>query len=582
MGVAGNSIEILRKVFRRSSLHNPPLVVQAGNSIFSAYNNGGYDLLSSGGFGYHDYLSIEQDLVSRYIDYEDMDQNPLVASAHDIYADDALQHDKIHNRVIWVECDDEAIRKDLNDLLHKKLNVEERIWGETRGLVKYGNSFSEIVARDKDGVVAVNQLAAPTVRRIEIPADIGSVGSRDFNSNETLGFVYDPRGSFRLSTRDFLQAISARSSGKVHSFEGAAIFEGWEVMHTRLLGKHPDAIYGSGISEPARWLYKRLSLLEDSIILHRLTRAPSRHAFYIDVTSIPPNEVGAYLNRVKQGLKKQKFVNPTTGKLDVKYNVASNDEDFFLPVRDGKESTRVETLQGPVYDAIEDIKYFENKLFAALKVPKPFLTYEESTAKTNLSAEDSRFARTVMRIQREIRNGYHKLCRVHLAARGVNPDAVEFSVNMTIPSAIFELAQLEIKNAELELADKFQAYAPKEWIMQNILKFSNEQIDEMQRLSDAEGSEEMKETSGASGALEQALAKRGQRRSRQEAPSFEPTAQAASTPPLEEPPQEAKRYNGRVLLEQVSELRHKNKEFDRNWERLESFMKEVRSSLRSK
>lgn len=551
----------------------------------TSFGGMGYDLLNTVGFGYRDYLRIEQDLISRYMDYEDMDESPLVASCHDIYSDDCLQADKIHNKVIWVECEDEAIRKDLNDLLHKTLKVEERIWGETRGLVKYGNAFSEIVARDKDGVLALNTMAPPTVRRIEIPADIGAFGARDFNTNETLGYLYDPRGSFKISTREFIDGLNARSTGASQVVEGAAIFEGWEVVHMRLMGKHPDAIYGTGVSEPARWLYKRLAMLEDSIILHRLTRAPSRHAFYIDVSAIPPQEVGSYLNRVKQGIKKQKFVNPSTGKMDRKMDIMSSDEDFFLPVRDGKESTRVETLQGPVYDAIEDIKYFENKLFAALKVPKPFLTYEESTAKTNLSAEDSRFARTVMRIQREIRNGYHKLCRVHLAARGINPDAIEFSVQMTVPSAIFELAQLEIKSAELELADKFQAYAPKPWIMQNILGFSEEQIREMEEMANRDiPVEDGPSTSGSSGAIEAAISKRGQRRS----PSIDSEPNFGASAPVggggDEPPAESRRRkeSERILAERFEELRAKDKAFDQRWSKLEGMMKEIKNTLHTK
>lgn len=583
MGVASNSIDLLRKLFRQSSLHHAPIVAAPGNSMFStSYGGMGYDLLNTVGFGYRDYLRIEQDLISRYMDYEDMDESPLVASAHDIFSDDALQHDKIHNRVLWVECDDEDIRKDLNDLLHKRLKIEERIWGETRGLVKYGNAFSEVVARDKDGVIALNPMAPPTVRRIEMPADIGALRDRGFETNETLGYIYDPRGSFKISTREFIEGLNARTNGANPLVEGAAVFEGWEVIHMRLMGKHPDGLYGTGVSEPARWLYKRLSLLEDSIILHRMTRAPSRHAFYIDVSAIPPQEVGSYLNRVKQGIKKQKFVNPSTGKLDRKFDVMSSDEDFFLPVRDGKESTRVETLQGPVYDAIEDIKYFENKLFAALKVPKPFLTYEESTAKTNLSAEDSRFARTVMRIQREIRNGYHRLCRVHLAARGINPDAIDFSVQMTVPSAIFELAQLEIKSAELELADKFQAYAPKPWIMRNILGFSDEQIREMEEMAnrDVPVDPDSPQMSGASGALDQALSKRGQRMSS----GGDEVNFGASVGGDSEPPAESRRRkeSERILAERFEELRANDKAFDQRWSKIEGMMKEIKNTLHSK
>lgn len=580
MGVGASSLDLVRKVFRQSQFHQPPFIPTAGYSIYTGLGSTagafGFDYLNTNTsiFGLQDYTRIEQDLIARYVDYEDQDESPLISSALDIYADDSTQQDHLHNHTVWIESEDEDIRKDLNFLLHHVLRVEEKIWGTTRTLVKYGNDFSELVARDKEGVLAMNHLPPPTMRRIEIPAEIGKFYSREQIAPETVGYIYDPKGVFKISTREFIHELTSRMTNTFDPNKNplsSSVFEGWECVHMRLLGKRPDSIYGWGVGEPCRWIYKRLVLLEDSIILHRLTRAPSRYAFYVDVSGIPPQETNNYLNKIKQGMKRQKFINPATGKMDMRFQPLSPDQDFFLGVRDGKESTRVEPLAGPVYDAIEDIKYFENKLFAALKVPKPFLTYEESTAKTNLSAEDARFARTVLRIQRELKNGYRKVCEVHLASRGINPLAVNFSVEMTLPSAIFELAQLEIKSAELELADKFQAYAPQEWIMTQVLGFSEEQIREMNTMRQREeqmgvgGNESKAGFSGGGGALEKALAKRGKK----------PGDDSALT-------SSRKMKNTSSLLERIEELRFHNKDFDRRWSRLEGFMKDIQSTMRSR
>lgn len=578
MGVGASSLDLVRKVFRQSQFHQPPFIPTAGYSIYTGLGSTagafGFDYLNTNTsiFGLQDYTRIEQDLIARYVDYEDQDESPLISSALDIYSDDSTQTDHLHDHTIWVESEDEDIRKDLNFLLHHVLRVEETIWGTTRTLVKYGNDFSELVARDKEGVLAMNHLPPPTMRRIEIPAEIGKFYSREQMAPETVGFIYDPKGVFKISTREFVHELTSRMTNTFDPNKNplsTSVFEGWECVHMRLLGKRPDSIYGWGVGEPCRWIYKRLVLLEDSIILHRLTRAPSRYAFYIDVTGIPPQETNSYLNKIKQGMKRQKFINPSTGKMDMRYQPLSPDQDFFLATREGRESTRVEPLAGPIYDAIEDIKYFENKIFAALKVPKPFLTYEESTAKTNLSAEDARFARTVLRIQREIKNGYRKVCEVHLASRGINPNAVNFSVEMTLPSAIFELAQLEIKSAELELADKFQAYAPMGWIMTQVLGFSEDQIREMNEMRKREEEQgtagnESRGSGGGGGALEKALAKRGKK----EVESKSLTS--------------GKMINTSSLLERIEELRFHNKGFDRKWSRIEGFMKDIQSSLRSK
>jgi Bacteriophage T4-like portal protein (Gp20) len=572
MGVGSNSLDAIRKLFRRSAFHQAPYIPASGYSGYAglgSFSGGfGFDYLNttSSVFGIQDYVRIEQDLIARYVDYEDQDDSPLIASCYDIYADDSTQTDTMLNQSIWIEADNEDIRADLNYLLHNVLRIEENIWGLTRTLVKYGNLFHEIVARDQDGVLAINHLPPPTVRRIEVPAEIGKFYNRSLSAPETVGFIYDPKGVFKISTREFIGELAYKSTGKAdpnRQIPNTSVFENWEVSHMRLLGKKPDSQYGFGAGEPARWIYKRLVLLEDSIILHRLTRSPSRYAFYIDVSGIPPQETNAYLNKVRQSLKRQKFVNPNTGKLDLRYAPMSPDEDFFLPQRDGQATTRVEPLAGPVYDAIEDVKFFENKLFAALKVPKPFLTYEESTAKTNLSAEDARFARTVLRIQRELKNGFRKICEVHLAARGINPHAVNFSVEMTMPSAIFELAQLEIRAAELDLADKFDAYAPREWVMKEVLGFSEEQIIEMNKMRarEQEASDE-KPTGKASGSLQKALSKRGQ-------------ASLA-------PESIRKNRNTKALMERIEELRHHNHDFDRKWGTLMSSVKEIQSHLRQK
>jgi hypothetical protein len=397
-----------------------------------------------------------------------------------------------------------------------------------------------------------------------------------------------------MTTFDFIDHLKSRiqDGGKnVSDYYGkppqALVFEDWEIVHFRLRGKNQQSLYGFGIGEPARWIFKRLVLMEDSLITHRLMRAPSRYAFYVDVTNIPPNETTSYLNKVKQSMKKQKFVNPSSSKLDQKFNVISSLDDFFMPVRNGNASTKVESLSGPVYDGIEDVKFFENKLFAAYKVPKPFLTYEESTAKTNLSAEDSRFARTIMRIQREKKNGYRKVCNVHLAAKGINPERVEFDVNMTVPSAIFELAQLEIRAAEIELADKFGAYAPRSWILREIMGFSDEQIkemDEMRRREEEKGNEPPESSGGgSSGAIDKLVSKQ------KEEPTPAETPLATAGESRERRSFGSDEYwNGGIkknigtIMERLEEAKAYDVRFAHKWDRMTGLLGEMRNNLRTR
>lgn len=232
----------------------------------------------------------------------------------------------------------------------------------------------------------------------------------------------------------------------------------------------------NSVLEPARWIWKRLMLLEDAAMIYRLQRAPERFAFYVDVGDLPPAEALAFVNKIRQQHKKKRFVNPSTGKLDLKFEPLSQDDDFWVPVRKGVEGTRIEVLGGPSWQHMDDVEYFQTKMFSALKVPKAYLAQDESTARAVLSSEDVRFARSVLRVQREVRNGLRKVARTHMAALGIDPYATEYNIHMTVPSAIFELAQLEVRNARADLASRMKEHVSLRWVLENVYQLSDEDI----------------------------------------------------------------------------------------------------------
>lgn len=431
-----------------------------GQDLFQAY---GYDALS-------DHLRLESDLISRFIDYEEMDEFPEIASAMDIYADDASQPDVQRGRTIWATSADRQIEEMLSDdLLNRRLRMDEEIWEITRTVCKYGNDVEEVLVTG-DGVVGLNFLPPPTVRRIEGPR------------GELYGFIQDHRGQFGYSPKEFQQVLSDRMSvirgekSALSSSWQVNAFEPWEVVHFRLRGKHRRSMYGYAVLEPARWVWKRLVLLEDAALIYRLQRAPERFAFYVDVGDLPPREALAYVHRVRQQHKKKKYFNPSTSKLDFKYEPLGSDEDFYVPVRKGVDGTRIEVLGAPSWQHMEDVEYFRDKLFAAIKVPKAYLAQDESMARAILSSEDVRFARTILRVQRELRNGMSKVCRIHLAALNIDPSKVEFDIRMSVPSAIFELAQLEVLNARADLAGRMGEFVSLNWILRHVFHLNEEEI----------------------------------------------------------------------------------------------------------
>lgn len=493
------SPEIVAADLRRGGV---PSVERAGLP-YNLVSQFGYDSLA-------EHLRIDQDLMARYEDYEQMDEYPEISSAYDIYADDATMPNMEEGKSIWVTSENNQVAKELDNVLHKRIQVENDVWGGARTLGKYGNWYGELIVAEQ-GLVGIEYLAPPTVRRVEDP------------KGKLLGFIQDTRGEFNISLEDFYNLAREQAAGR--NTRGRApgeltVFEDWEVVHWRLRGKHMRSVYGHGVADPARWIWRRLALLEDAILIYKLSRAPSRYAFYIDVGELDNVRGLAYVNQVKNGFIKKKFLNPTTGKLDMRHNPLAMDEDFFIPVRNGKESTRIEMLQGPDYSEVETVEYHRDKLVAGLKVPKAYLGYGGEATRASLSSEDIRFARTVMRIQREIRTGYRRALRVHLMAIGADADRLEYEVQMSVPSAILELAKLEVLSATADVAQRMGEQVSTRWILTKLYKFSEEEAFQLM----AEREEEMLRR----GEIEANIQKMGMQAQADVQSSMEPDFQAGT------------------------------------------------------
>jgi len=454
-----------------------------GDASLGSFDANGYAGLS-------EHLLVENDLMTRYFDYEEMDDYPELHTALDIYADDATQEDSLRNRSIWFVSENERVREIGNDLLHKTLRAEEELWGNARTLSKYGNSYAEILLAEGKGVVGLAFMPPATVRRIENAKGI------------LLGFVQDLTGK-GVSVDDFKKMLDsdgrliktpesdnkgANAPGgtspgaKGVADLGATPFEAWEVVHWRIRGRWMKSQYGHSVLEAARWVWRRLVLLEDAAMLYKLTRAPARYVYYIDTGDLNPKQSLAYVADIKRQHRKKKYVN-ASGKLEFKVNPLAQDEDYWVPTKGGKESTRIDLLSGADWQSMEDLRYFKTKLLAAVKIPGQYIGMSEAgdDARSTASSQDVRFARTIVRVQRELRHGYKKVMRVHLAAMGIDPNSVEWDIKMATPSSIFELAQIEVRNAQADLASRMEPFASQEWIMTNVFDFAKDEARAMKK-----------------------------------------------------------------------------------------------------
>jgi hypothetical protein len=483
-GFTASAGEAIRRFFSRTPERGAidlrrggtPSVERAGLP-YNLVSQFGYDSLAN-------LLRIDQDLQQRYTDYEEMDEYPEISCALDIYADDSTTPDMDREQAIWAISSDKTTADDLNNMLHKMLLTEEDIWGVGRTLCKYGNVYGECLVTEQ-GLVGINYLPPPTVRRVEGPR------------GELIGFIQDIRGEFNVSIEDFYTLASQQQAVR----EGAAgvypqamgrkpgeltVFDDWELIHWRLRGKHLRSIYGNAVIDPARWIWKRLSLLEDALLIYKLERAPARYAFYIDVGELDNERGLAFVNRVKNAFTRKKFVNNATGKLDMRFNPLAMDEDFFVPVRAGKRSTEIEVISGPDYSETDTLEYHRDKLVSSLKIPKTYMGYGGESTRNALSSEDIRFARTIMRVQRVMRSGYRQASRVHLIAKGASPDKHDFDIRMNVPSQIMELARVEVMSAKADLAGRMNEQVSTRWILTHLYKFSDDEAEQVMKEREVE------------------------------------------------------------------------------------------------
>ena len=391
-----------------------------------------------------------------FSDYESMDNDSILSSALDIYADESTMRSE-YGDILQIRSEDDNIHDILRNLFYDVINIEFNLWPWIRNMCKYGDFFLQLEIAEKFGIVNVKPISPYTVSRVE--------GDDPTNPHYVKFIVEDPETKYTV--------------GGTRQLESE--LENYEVGHFRLLSDSNMLPYGKSMIEGARKVWKQLTLMEDAMLIHRIMRAPEKRVFKVDIGNIPPNEVDNYMQRIINKMKKAPVIDKETGDYNLKYNVQNITEDFFLPVRGGDSGTEIDTAAGLTFEAVDDIEYLRNKLLAALKIPKAFLGYEdEVNAKATLAAEDVRFARTIERIQRIVVSELTKIGIVHLYAQGyTDADLVNFELSLTNPSMIYEQEKLELWSTKIDLASsmKDNKLLSTEYVYDQIFGFTAQEKD---------------------------------------------------------------------------------------------------------
>jgi hypothetical protein len=403
--------------------------------------------------------------VQIYADYDAMDTDAIIASALDIISDECTLKNE-QGEVLQIRSSDENIQRLLYNLFYSVLNIEFNLWSWIRNMCKYGDFYLKLEIAEKYGVFNVIPFSSYNIAREE--------GYNPKNPNE-VRFKFDPNAAISSTT--------GYSAAKNESDPGL-YFDNYEMAHFRLTGDVNYLPYGRSYLEPARKLFKQYVLIEDAMLIHRIVRAPEKRVFYVNIGAIPPGEVENFMQRMINKMKKTPLMDPQTGQYNMKYNMQNMLEDMYIPVRGNDQSTRIDTAKGLDYNGIEDVQYFREKLFAALKIPKAFLGYEKDlTGKATLAAEDIRFARTIERLQRIVTSELTKIALVHLYANGyTNESAANFTLSLTNPSIIYDQERIALFKEKIDLANQAMEnkILPRDFIYDKIFHFSEDQYSEME------------------------------------------------------------------------------------------------------
>ena len=388
-----------------------------------------------------------------YHDYELMDKDAIISSALDFYADESVVEDE-HGDVLTIETEHAEVERILQNLYYEVLNIEFNLRSWVREMCKYGDSFVRLNIDYDSG----NQMGIYNCEALS-PYHVDRVEGEDPSNPFEVKFDYDgPKGEGELGY--------------------------WEVAHFSMRDSS-FAPYGKSCLEGARKVFKRLVMMEDAMLIHRIMRAPERRIFKIDVGNIQPGKVDSFMQRTIQELKSQPLVDPETGEYDLEFNLMNMMDDYYMPVRGRDDGTEINTLNSLSWNGIEDIEYLRQKMMSALRVPNAFLGYEQDIeGKATLAQESIKFANIVSQIQKVIANELTKIGIVHLFSQGIRDERlVDFSLGLTHPSHFVEQQKVDLLDSKYNLARTIsdENMHSTKWVMKNIFNMNEEEIKQERR-----------------------------------------------------------------------------------------------------
>ena len=470
----------------------------------------------------------------RYYQYDMMDLDTEINAAMDTIAEFCSQIDEETGSPFSIKYKDEPTDTEsglLTDTLNQwnKINQwQKRCFKMVRNTIKYGD---QMFVRDPQ-TYKWYWVDPTTVERIVVNEGKGKKPEAYFIKNldlnvKNLNITSDAYSHFNSPLSGGNQALGSPMSGgqsnRAYQPTGQSAAGGYggtrfqrdatvypidasHVVHLSLT-EGMDRFWPFGISllEPIFKTFKQKELLEDSIIIYRVQRAPERRVFYIDVGNMPTSKAMSFIERVKNEIHQRRIPNQTGGGsnvMDATYNPLSMIEDYFFAQTAEGRGSKVETLPGGTQlGEIDDLRYFNDKLMKGLRVPSAYLPSSPNDPQTAFTdgrvgtayIQEFRFTKFCKRIQNFLQPSVDREFKMFLKHRGIEIDSGMFELQFNEPQNFGKYRQIELDTQLVNIFNQVQQvpYISKRFALKRFLKMTEDEIYENQRLWAEENKSQM-------------------------------------------------------------------------------------------
>ena len=456
--------------------------------------------------------------LERYGQYDTMDTDSEVNAALDILAEFCSQTNDENQTPFSVFFKEKATNTEIK-IIKKylqqwtKLNkFDTRIFKIVRNAFKYGDVFfvrdpetqswmyvdpakvDKIIVNESEGKKPEQYMIRDWNPNLETLATTAINPSNLQGGGSQFGGSYGTGQGGAGGSRGMVGSFPTSTNGSRFSEnQNQYAIDARHVIHISMSeGLDNNFPFGNSLMESIFKVFKQKELLEDAIIIYRVQRAPERRVFYIDVGNMPSHLAMSFVERVKNEVNQRRIPSSTGGSqtvVDAGYNPLSINEDYFFPQTAEGRGSKVEILPGGTnLGEIDDLKYFTNKLFRALRIPSSYLPTGSDDGGSNFNdgrvgtayIQELRFNKYCERLQSLLNGPFDTEFKMYLHAKGINIDSNIFDVKFNPPQNFASYRQAEMDTARVNTFGTMVGvpFMSKRFAMKRFLGLTTEEIAE--------------------------------------------------------------------------------------------------------